>query len=196
MMSPLLLRTNLPQTFTIYDIQALRNLSEDFQEDFSLYFDQKKHSSTAIFWRNIKKWMAQSKRKISKKTFLVESFQYNRYSEQSLCVPKEGLYHQESFENGWLLTSSYATRNVDCIPRIKIKHNFFKNNFFPSAIIEQNKLDPAIRNAESLDFFKINILKFFRPTPRRFFNCYNHKGIRRLTFFSTVHYLMIKQSLS
>ena len=32
-MSPLLLRTNLPQTFTIYDISALQNLSEDFQEN-------------------------------------------------------------------------------------------------------------------------------------------------------------------
>ena len=84
-------------------------------------------------------------------------------------------------KNGWLLTSSYATRNVDCIPRIKIKHNFFKNNFFPSAIIEWNKLDPAIRNAESLGIFKSNILKFFRPTPRSFFNCYNHKGIRLMT---------------
>ena len=123
----------------------------------------------------------------------------------------------------------YATRNVDCIPLIKIKHNFFKNNFFPSAVIEWNKLGFSIRNAESLGIFKSNILKFFRPTPRSFFNCYNHKGIRlmtrplgewavyvninsitifktvlilfavvlwisnqRLTFFSTVHYLMIK----
>ena len=130
-------------------------------------------------------------------------------------------------------TSSYATRNVDCIPLIKIKHNFFKNTFLPSAIIEWNKLDLAIRNAESLGIFKSNILKFFRPTPRSFFNCYNHKGIRlmtrplgewavyvninsitifktvlilfavvvwisnqRLTFFSTVPYLMIKESLS
>ena len=33
-------------------------------------------------------------------------------------------------------TSSYTTRNVDCIPLIKIKNNFFKNAFFPSAIIE------------------------------------------------------------
>ena len=147
--------------------------------------------------------------------------------------PKEGLYHQQIFENGWLLTFSYATGNVDCIPLIKIKHNFFKSTFFPSAIIEWNKLDPAIRNAESLGIFKSNILKFFRPTPRSFFNCYNHKGIRlmtrplgewavyvninsitifktvlilfavvvwisnqRLTFFSAVPYLMIKQSLS
>ena len=129
--------------------------------------------------------MAQSKRKISKKTFLVESFQYNCYSEQSACEPKEGpkegLYHQEIFENGWFLTSSYATRNVECIPQIKIKHNFFKNTCFLSAIIEWNKLDPAIRNAESLGIFKSNILKFFRPTPRSFFNCYNHKGIRLMT---------------
>ena len=85
-------------------------------------------------------------------------------------------------KNGWLLTSSYATRNVDCIPRIKIKHNFFKNNFFPSAIIEQNKLDPAIRNAESFGIFKSNILKFSRPTPRSFFSCYNHPILHCLLF--------------
>ena len=81
-------------------------------------------------------------------------------------------------KNGWLLTISYDMRNIDYISRIKIKHNFFKSTFFPSAIIEWNKLDPAIRNAESLGIFKSNILNFFRPTPRSFFNCYNHKGIR------------------
>ena len=32
-MSPLLLRINLPQAFTIYDIQALRKVSKDFQEN-------------------------------------------------------------------------------------------------------------------------------------------------------------------
>ena len=106
----------------------------------------------------------QSKRKISEKHSWWRHLVYNRYSEQSVCnLTKKGLYHQEIFENGWLLTFSYATRNVDCIPLIKIKHNFFKNNFFPSAIIEWNRLDPAIRNAESLDIFKINILKFLDP---------------------------------
>ena len=78
-------------------------------------------------------------------------------------------------------TSSYATRNVDCIPLIKIKHDFFKNTFFPYAIIEWNKLDPDIRNSESLSIFRSNIFKFIRPTPRNFFNCYNHKGIRLMT---------------
>ena len=65
-------------------------------------------------------------------------------------------------------------------PELKL-NNFFKNAFFPSAIIEWNKLDPAIWNAESLGIFKSNILKFIRPTPRGFFNCYNHKGIRLMT---------------
>ena len=78
--------------------------------------------------------------------------------------------------------SSYAVRNVDCIPLIKIKHNFFKNTFLPSAIIEWNKLDLAIRNAESLGIFKSNILKFIRPTLRSFFNCYSHKEIRLTTW--------------
>ena len=78
-------------------------------------------------------------------------------------------------------TSCYATRNVDYIPLIKIKHNVFKNTFFPFAIIEWNKLDPTIRNAESFGIFKSNILKFIKPTPRSFFNCYNHKEIRIMT---------------
>ena len=51
-------------------------------------------------------------------------------------------------------TSSHATRNVDCITLIKTKHNFFKNTFFPSLIMERNWLDPAIRNAEIWVFLK------------------------------------------
>ena len=51
------------------------------------------------------------------------------------------------------------------LPLISIKHNFFKNTFFPSAIIERNKLDHTIQNAKSFDIFKSNILKFIRPTP-------------------------------
>ena len=52
-------------------------------------------------------------------------------------------------------------------PKLKL-NNFFKNNFFPSAIIEWKKLDATNQNSESLGIFKINILKFFRPTPRSF----------------------------
>ena len=48
------------------------------------------------------------------------------------------------------ITSSHVTRNVDGNPLIKIKHNFFKNTFFTSAILEWNKLDPTIQNAEEV----------------------------------------------
>ena len=52
-------------------------------------------------------------------------------------------------------------------PKLKL-NNFFKNNFFPSAIIEWKKLDATNQNSESLGIFKINILKFFRPPQKVF----------------------------
>ena len=54
-------------------------------------------------------------------------------------------------------TSSYATRNIDGIPLIKIKHNFSRNTSFSSAIIQWNKLDPTICNAKSFGIFKNKI---------------------------------------
>ena len=80
--------------------------------------------------------------------------------------------------------SFYTTRNVGCISLIKIKYKFFRNTFFPYVTIEWNKLDPIIRNDESFGIFKSNIVKFIIPTPRSFFNFYNHKGIRLMTRLS------------
>ena len=75
----------------------------------------------------------------------------------------------------------YATRNVDNIPCFKIRHNFFKNSFFPSAIIEWNNLDPILRNSKSFVDFKNSILKFIIPFPNNVCNCNNHKSIRLIT---------------
>ena len=55
------------------------------------------------------------------------------------------------------------------IPLIKTKHNFFQSAYFSSIIIEWNKLDPTIRNAESFGILKNNILGFIRSTPFDFF---------------------------
>ena len=63
-----------------------------------------------------------------------------------------------------MLNRPYSTRNANSIPRFKVKQNFFRNTFFPSVIIEWNKLDPEIQNAPSLNTFKNNVLKFIRPT--------------------------------
>ena len=78
-------------------------------------------------------------------------------------------------------THAYATRNVDNIPCFKIRHNFFKNSFFPSTIIEWNNLDPTLRNSKSFVEFKKSILKFIRPSPSNAFNCNNYKDIRLIT---------------
>ena len=53
------------------------------------------------------------------------------------------------------LTRPYSTRNTNNIPHFKVKYSFLKNTFFPSVIIEWNKLDPEIQNASSLNIFKV-----------------------------------------
>ena len=67
-------------------------------------------------------------------------------------------------------------------PVLKLRHNFFKNTFFPSTIIEWNNLDPTLRNSKSFVVFKNSILKFIRPSPSNVFNCNNYKGIRLITW--------------
>ena len=63
-----------------------------------------------------------------------------------------------------------------------MKHNYFKNSFFPSTVIEWNKLDLNIRNSKNLTNFKGNILKFTRPSENSVFLCNNPKGIQLLSW--------------
>ena len=77
--------------------------------------------------------------------------------------------------------SNHRTRNSCTITQFNIKHNFFKNSFFPSVIAEWNKLDSDIRNLNSLSLFKSRILKFMQPNPNRIFNCHNPKTIKYLS---------------
>ena len=77
--------------------------------------------------------------------------------------------------------SNYNTINTDKITPFHTKHNFFKNYFFPSTVIESNRLDPNLRSATSLSVFKKNLLKFVRSLPKSVFNCHNCKGIKYLT---------------
>ena len=68
---------------------------------------------------------------------------------------------------------SYTTRNAENIPLFKIKHTFFKNVFFLSAVTEWNSLDHNIRKVGNFSVFKNSILKFIRPTPNSVFICEN-----------------------
>ena len=77
--------------------------------------------------------------------------------------------------------SNYNTRNTDEITLFRTIHNFFKNSFFPSTVIERNKLDSNLQSATSLNAFKKKLLKFIRPSPISVFNSQNCKGIKYLT---------------
>ena len=76
---------------------------------------------------------------------------------------------------------NYNTRNTDKVTLFHTKHNFFKNSFFPSTVIEWNKLDPNLRSTASLSVFKKNLLKFIRPSRNSVFNYHNCKKIKYLT---------------
>ena len=74
--------------------------------------------------------------------------------------------------------SNYCVRNPSLIPPFHIKHNFFRNSFFSSSIIEWNKLDPQLKNSVSLGILKRNILQFVRPFRNNAYDCHNPKGIK------------------
>ena len=78
-------------------------------------------------------------------------------------------------------TPNYRTRNADDVPYFNIRHNFFKNSFFPSAVIEWNKLDSRLRKVKSFTDFKKNILSFIRPKANSVFNCNSSKGLKFVT---------------
>ena len=76
----------------------------------------------------------------------------------------------------------YSTRNsqIDNISNIKTRSNFFRNSFFPSTITEWNKLDCDIRNSDSLNIFKLSLLKFVRPVANSVFDINNPYGLKLL----------------
>ena len=65
----------------------------------------------------------------------------------------------------------YLTRHKNNVPLFNVKHDYFKSSFFPSTVIEWNKLDSNIRNSESLPLFKKRILASIRPFAKSAFQC-------------------------
>ena len=75
----------------------------------------------------------------------------------------------------------HNTRLSYNIPTIKVKHDYFKNSIFPSAISEWNKLDLNIKNSASLNAFKKKLLDFIRSCSNIIFDIHNPLGIKLLT---------------
>ena len=90
-----------------------------------------------------------------------ESLQQRRWC-RKLCLFFKIIKHQSPrylFELIPTARQAYLTRNKKSIPLFNVKHDYFKNSFFPPTIIEWNILDSNIRNSESLAIFKKRILK-------------------------------------
>ena len=75
----------------------------------------------------------------------------------------------------------HETRHSNNIPAIHVRHNYFKNSFFPSTIAEWNKLNWKTRNSGSFSILKKNLLNFIRPFANSIFNIHNLYGIKLLT---------------
>ena len=59
-------------------------------------------------------------------------------------------------------------------------NKIYKNTFFPSTILEWNKLDPSLQNSASYVFVN-SILEFIRASSKKIFQCHNPKGIKLAT---------------
>ena len=82
----------------------------------------------------------------------------------------------------------YPTRNANNIPHFKIKHSFFKTTFFPSVIIEWNKLDPEIQNPHNIKGIKYLIRLWLRLS-----HLHEHKF--KNNFQDTIHFVPVAVTL-
>ena len=112
-----------------------------------------------------------------------ESLQVRRYY-RKLCLFYKVLNNEHCqylFNLIPVRPTLYPTKNALNVPLLNTNHNFCKNSFFPSTIIEWNKFDRGLRKAESLLLFKTNILTFIRPSLNSVYNCHSLKALKFIT---------------
>ena len=101
----------------------------------------------------------------------LESLQLRRWYKKLCCFYKICNKQDPGYLTELLPTrnEAYQTGHFANIHSLSFKHIFFLNTFFPSTILEWNKLDPSLRNSSSYNVFKNSILKFIRPCPNKNF---------------------------
>ena len=113
----------------------------------------------------------------------LESLQLRRWC-RNLCLfyyISKNQHSQYLFNLVPVRYSLYNTRNISNLPFFNAGHSIFKNSFFPSTIIDWNKLDINLRSSRSLFIFKKHILQFTRPSFNSMYNSDNPKGIKLMT---------------
>ena len=113
----------------------------------------------------------------------LESLKYTRWFRKFYHFYK--IFNEKSPSYLFNLTPNFNrvhnTRLSYNIPPIKVRHYYFKNSFFLSAITERNKLDFNIRKSASFNTFKKKLLNFIRPCANSIFDIHNPLGIKLLT---------------
>ena len=112
----------------------------------------------------------------------LESLQLRRWYKKlccfyKICNKQDPGYLTELLPNR---NEAYQTGHFANIHSLSFKHIFFLNTFFPSTILEWNKLDPSLQNSASYVFVN-SILEFIRPSSKKIFQCHNPKGIKLAT---------------
>ena len=74
----------------------------------------------------------------------------------------------------------HTTRNSNNITPLKVRHNFFKNPLFSSAISERNKLGSEIHISASLEIFEKHLLNFIRTNSNNVCKINNPLGLKLL----------------
>ena len=82
----------------------------------------------------------------------------------------------------------YNTSFLEDVTTFYSRTDAFKYSFFPSAILEWNKLDRKIRQSSTLLTFRNSQLKIRRPTPKPVYNIHNPSSLTllRLGYFKPV----------
>ena len=113
----------------------------------------------------------------------MKTFERRRWYRKLCCFFKIFRYKCPMYLYNIIPTSvsTNNTRSANNILLFKVNNNFFQNSFFPSAVIEWNKLDLNIRKSETLNIFKKTLLNFMHPSGSTVFNCHNPKGVKFLT---------------
>ena len=75
----------------------------------------------------------------------------------------------------------YNTRSLEDVTTFYSRTDAFKYSFFPSTILEWNKLERKIRQSSTLLTFRNSLLKIGRPVPKPVYNIHNPNGINLLT---------------
>ena len=63
---------------------------------------------------------------------------------------------------------------------MNVRHDYFKNSFFPTILSDRYKLDLKIGNSASLSIFENNLPNFIRLCANSIFDIHNSHGIKLL----------------